>query len=234
MSGAIAIFLLVLVLGVAFAVYQWQRNQKRIDELVQFCFAKGWNVTPRNDEYCIRWNCPPFFQGRSRQAHNVITGTWGTAARPFVAFDYSYVTDSNSSRGSSSETHKFAICAMRLPTYLPSLCLTPDSAICRLGNVLTGSDIELESEDFNRRFHVECPDPKFASDALPPRSMQALLARTSLHFRINGRDVLCWETGVTTPAALLERLSTVAAFVDGIPEFVWHDYGSESGAVAEG
>ena len=43
---------------------------------------------------------------------------------------------------------------------------------------LTNSDIELESEDFNRAFTVNCPDRKFASDVLHPRMME-LPARTT-------------------------------------------------------
>ena len=231
-GGFFVLFFLFAAIVIAVAIYQWRRNQQRIQALQQFCLGKGWQFVPIDDEYAARWNCPPFFQGRNRHARDVVSGTFGAgaAARPFVAFDYSYVTDSNNGRSSSSQTHRFAICAIRLPCYLPRLCLTPENVLTRIGNVVAGDDIELESEDFNRQFRVQCPDAKFASDALPPRTMQLLLARTPLHFRIEGCDVLCWEPGATTPAALLERLSTVTAFVDGIPEFVWHDYGPDRGA----
>jgi hypothetical protein len=232
-GGFIALFLLVAAVAITIAIYQWRRNQQRIEQLRQFSLGKGWQFVPSDDEYAVRWNCPPFFQGRSRHARDVITGTLGqgAAVRPFAAFDYSYVTDSSNGKTSSSQTHRFAICALQLPTYLPVLCITPENALTRLGNVLTGDDIELESEDFNRRFKVQCPDAKFACDVLPPRTMQALLARTPLHFRIEGSDLLCWEPGVTTPAALLERLSALTTFVDGIPAFVWKDYGSAEGVV---
>jgi hypothetical protein len=232
--GFFALVVLFAVIVIAAAAYQFWRNQKRIQQLQQFCLGKGWQFVPADDEYAVRWNCPPFFQGRNRRARDVISGAIGTGAltRSFVAFDYSYVTDSNNGKSSSSTTHRFAICAVRLPAYLPRLTITPETTLSRLGNAVVREDIDLESEAFNRRFHVQCPDPKFASDALPPRTMQALLARSPLHFRIEGCDALCWEPGVTTPIALLERLSTLSAFVDGIPEFVWHDYGPDEGADA--
>jgi hypothetical protein len=231
-GGVVALFVAFAVLVIAIGVFQYVRNQKRVQQLQQFCLAKGWQFAASDSQYAVRWNCPPFFQGRNRRARDVVTGTMGPGAtsRPFVAFDYSYVTDSNSGRGRSSTTHRFAICAIQLPAYLPALQITPENVLSRLGNVVAGTDIELESEDFNRRFVVQCPDAKFASDALPPRTMQALLARTSLHFRVEGTDLLCWETGVTTPVTLLERLSTLTTFVDGIPAFVWHDYGPDTGA----
>jgi hypothetical protein len=225
------IVLLLVVLAAALVAYQWWRNQQRIAQLREFCLAKGWQFVPLDDEYAIRWTGPPFFQGRSRHARDVINGSVGQGAanRPFVAFDYTYVTDNNG-RAGSRQTHRFAVCAVRLPAYLPQLSVTPANALTRLGDTVTGEDIELESEDFNRRFRVRSPDPKFASDVLPPRTMQALLARSSLHFRIEGCDVLCWEPGVTTPVVLLERLSVLSAFVAGIPSFVWHDYGPDLGA----
>src|SRR4051812_27513540 len=228
-DGFVLLLLLVIAAVAVVFVYQWRANQKRVQQLADFCLAKGWQFIDRDDGLATRWDCPPFFQGRNRQARDVVTGTVGRPLRPFVAFDYSYVTDSNNGKTTTSETHRFAICALRLPTYLPSMCVTPENPLTRLGNVVTGDDIELESEDFNRRFRVQCPEPKFASDALPPRTMQTLLARKSLHFRIQGCDVVCWESGVTTPVALLERLSTLTAFVDGIPSFVWHDYGPDKG-----
>jgi hypothetical protein len=232
MSFFVVVFLIIAA-TLAIAVYQWQRNQQRIDQLQQFCLAKGWQYAVSDDAYAVRWNCPPFFQGRNRRARDVITGVvgQGESARQFVAFDYSYVTDNNAGRNTSTETHRYAICAIELPTYMPGLCLTPQTAVGRLGDVLTGKDIELESEDFNRRFSVQCLDAKFASDVLPPRTMEALLAHRPLHFRIAGRDVMCWETGVTTPITLLERLAILQSFVDGIPAFVWHDYEPDRGAV---
>src|SRR3954468_13947968 len=181
-AGFFALVFLVVVGAIAIAIYQWRRNQQRIEQLRQFCLGKGWQFVPSDDEYTARWNCPPFFEGRSRHARDVVTGTLGqgSSARPFVAFDYSYVTDRNNGKSSTSQTHRFAICAVQLPTYLPALCITPENVLTRLGDVITGDDIELESEDFNRRFRVQCPDAKFACDVLSPRTMQLLLARTPL------------------------------------------------------
>jgi Protein of unknown function (DUF3137) len=234
-------FLVVSVAAVVAAtvgVYRWWRDQKRATELRQFCLSTGWRYVVRDDSWAVRWTATPFFEGRQRQARNVISGTLGQtpASYPFVAFDYSYVTDHGDGQGHRvSTTHRFVICAVLLPTYLPALQVTPETMLTRVGAGLGGDDIELESEDFNRRFRVQCPDPKFASDVLTPRTMQALLARPAVHFRFEGKDVLCWENGTLSPAGLLERTSTLAAVSAGIPSFVWHDYGVEPspGGVAQ-
>ena len=226
-SGAfILVLLLVVALVAVVAALRWRANQERVQKLARFCLAKGWGFIARDDELTTRWRCPPFLEGRDRQARDVVTGTVGHPARRFVAFDYSYVTDNSDGRGHRSSTkHRYAICALTASAYFPRLEVTPATVLTRIGNALTGDDIELESEAFNRRFRVRCPDPRFASDVLTPRTMQALLSRTPLHLRFEGTELLCWEAGVSTPVALLERLSTLERFVVGIPEFVWHDYG---------
>jgi hypothetical protein len=91
--------------------------------------------------------------------------------------------------------------------------------------VLGLSDVELESEDFNRRFRVHASDPKFASDVLTPRTMQALLAQDCVSWRIRGTDILGWYGGKMEPAGVQAAVATLQTVVDGIPSFVWHDHG---------
>jgi hypothetical protein len=234
--GDVAPFLLyvlgAIVLG-GFGIYRWWSNQKRVEALGRFCLAKGWQFSDSDYSLTARWTGEPFFHGSERKATAVVRGTVQrpAGAWPFVAFDYTYVTESSNGKGGRTKTtHRYAVCAVTLPTWLPALTLAPENVLTRLGNVVAGDDVELESEDFNRQYRVHAPDRKFASDVLPPRTMHMLLARPTLHFRIDGRDVLCWETGGTTPTTLLPRLATLADFVAGIPDFVWHDYGSADSA----
>ena len=225
----VLLFVLFGLGSLAFGVYRYLRNAKRIEALAQFCLSKGWEFSHQDYSLVARWDGEPFFQGRARKARNVVRGTLTRpqGGWPFVAFDYTYVTDSTDSQGRRhSKTHRFAICAAELPTWLPGLRVTPENVLTRIGNVVAGDDIELESEDFNRRFRVQSPDRKFACDVLPPRTMQMLLHRPPLAFRIQGKDLLCWEPGDTTAVELLPRLATLADFAAGIPDFVWHDYGS--------
>jgi hypothetical protein len=232
--GVVALIVLGGIALVSFIAYAVYRNHKRLQELKQFCLGKGWQFVDRDSSYVNRWKGYPFEQGRNRRANAVITGSYGTGGteRAFVAFDYSFVTDdhsSSSSSTSSSTTHNFAVCALQLPAQFPRLQVTPENVLTRIGNAITGNDIELESEEFNRRFKVTCPIVKFACDVLPPRTMETMLARKSLSFRIEGNDLICWESGQNTVMKLLERLSGLTTFVDGIPAFVWKDYGPDLG-----
>lgn len=224
----VLLFLLGALLVAALGLFTWWMDQKRAAALREFCRSTGWSYAASDSSLPARWTCHPFFEGRQRRARNIIRGSVGVAPNihEFVAFDYSYVTEHSDGDGHNVKTtHRYQIYAIPLPAYFPALQVTPENMLTRVGAGLGGQDIDLESEDFNRRFRVQCPDPKFACDVLTPRTMHALLLQPPLHFRFEGKDLLCWESGVLKTTSLLERTSTLAAVVAGIPSFVWRDYG---------
>jgi Protein of unknown function (DUF3137) len=218
----------LLVVGVPAAIYlayrSWQQEQKRRELLMQWATSSGFSYAVEDDTWCDRWQGTPFGEGDHRRARNVVSGVTGT--RPFTVFDYSYQTHSCDGRGNrSTQTHHYVVAGVQLPTYLPRLQVTPENVFTRIGNALGLDDIELESEDFNRRFRVHAADRKFASDVLSPRTMQALLARPELSWRIDGTDIVGWGDGRISPTEVLALTSTLNVVVDGIPSFVWHDHG---------
>jgi hypothetical protein len=213
---------LVLLAAGGLAAAGWYRAKRRRELLQGFARSNGWSFTARDDTWARRFDGRPFGTGDHRRAANVMQGQF--RGRPVAAFDYSYQTHtSDGNGGSSTTTHRYAVCAVSLPAAVPRLELLPESLFGRVGTALGMQDIELESEEFNRRYRVRSDAPRFASDALPPRTLEALLARPALHLRLQGADALCWETGQHGPADLLARLDALCALLDGIPPFVWSD-----------
>jgi len=208
---------------VGFAAYQsWRKDQRRRQALQTWAGKNGYAYTAEDDRWCERWNGNPFGEGDHRRAKNVITGS---AKLPFSAFDYSYQTHSSDGRGGrTTTTHRYAVTALEFSGLLPTLQVTPESVFTRIGHSLGLDDIDLESEDFNRRFRVHANDRKFASDVLTPRTMQALLTRPMLSWRITGTDILSWAEGSMTAVGVTAALSTLQLVVDGIPSFVWKDH----------
>jgi hypothetical protein len=220
--GVVGLVVVGLLVVGGLAYWSWLKAKKRRELFAAFAASQGWTWTGRDDSWVNRFDGTPFDQGDHKKALNVLQGQHG--GRAMVAFDYSYETHSADSKGNrQTTTHRFAFCSLSLPAHLPSLELVPESMLGRLGTVLGMQDIELESEDFNRRYRVRCADQKFAYDVLPPRTMEALMRRTALHLRLAGTDALCWESGSHSPSELLARLDAIATLVDGIPEFVWND-----------
>jgi hypothetical protein len=219
-------FPLLLLAFVAFAGlafwWSWSQAKKRRELFRSFAAGQGWRWIERDDSWTDRFQGTPFQEGDHREVINVLDGTF--RGRPMIAFDYSYQTHSTDSKGNrTTTTHRFAICSLAMPAALPSFELVPEGFLGRVGTMLGMQDIELESEDFNRRFRVRCDDAKLAYDVLPPRTMEALLARPALHVRLYGADALCWESGAHSPSELLARLDTLSALLDGVPSYVWND-----------
>jgi len=210
---------------VAVAVIAHKKNQARIRELHGLAMSKGWQYLA-GDPFNLpgRWPGHPFGKGYGRRASNVVTGTVGLY--PMVAFDYVYKEDSTDSKGNrTTHTYNFAVCALAMPCALPELQLAPEGVFSRIGQALGMQDIELESEDFNRRYRVRCPDRKLATDILTPRTMETLLRVDGFCVRFAGADAVCAVSGRLHAADLLNRTAAIAALVDGIPTFVWKDYG---------
>jgi hypothetical protein len=213
---AIAVFITVGVLA-------WRADKRRREMLMQWASNSGFQYVARDDSWCSRWGHTPFGEGSDRRARNVVTGEYG--GRPFVAFDYSYEVQSGTGSGTTNTTtYHYAVCALQLPAPLPQLQVTRENVLTRFGDAIgIAEDIQLESDDFNRKFRVKADDRKFAYDVLTPRTMQALLSRPPLDWRLAGTDALAWSEGEVTPSLAMEHLQTLRAVVDGIPQFVWND-----------
>ncbi|MBV9096974.1 MAG: hypothetical protein JO079_02850 [Frankiaceae bacterium] len=232
MGVLLFVLIAAAVLG-TLAYFNYKREQARRNALFQWATANKWQFAVTDNAWAMRWNGSPFGEGDTRRARNVIRGTWKSS--PFVSFDYSYETHTSDGRGgSSTQVHRYTVASLALPADLPRLQVTPESVFSRLGHALGMADIDLASEDFNRAFRVNCPDPKFASDALPPRTMELLLSRTHFCWRIEVTDLICWWSGEQTAVAVTEALSTMSDVVAGIPSFVWHDHGYDAGSAPIG
>lgn len=215
----------VIALFVALAVVAYKRNQARLQAIHSLCLSKNWQFRAA-DPFNLpdRWPGTPFDTGYDRRAKNVVTGE--VNGRPMIAFDYSYKTESRDSEGrTSTTTHPYAIYALGMPCALPELELAPEGVFGRLGTALGMQDIELESEDFNRKYRVRCPDAKLATDVLTPRTMELLLHVPKMRLRFAGGDVVCFEGGCINAAEILNRTTVMANILDGVPAFVWKDYG---------
>ena len=221
--GVVSVFGLV----VAVAVYTYRQEQKRIAEIAGFAASQGWQFS-KLDPFGLtdRWDGTPFGKGYARTVKNVVSGTY--EGMPLVAFDYSYKESSGSGSNRNTTTYRFVVVALGMPCALPEVSLTPEGLFSRLGNVLGFQDIELESEDFNRRYRVRCENPKLAMDVLTPRTMEFLLANDVLAFRLVGPDAVSYDNARLSPYAIMSAAHLLAGVIHGVPAFVWDDHRSRA------
>jgi len=226
---AVVFFLPVVGVVFAVAILAFKAEQKRRAELLNFALSKGWMFSPGDPlGLTNRWDGTPFGRGHARQVSNVVRGK--ERGRDLVSFDYRYTesdTDSNGRR--SSRTYRYHVTAVHLPAFLPTIEVSAENVLTRMGGALGMQDIELESEDFNRRYRVRSDNTKFACDVLTPRTMEYLLRGPATAWRTEGTDVLCWDTGRSSPLDILRHVAMLTGIVDGIPAFVWKDHGHDPG-----
>lgn len=200
-------------------------ERKRRERLMQYALHRGWAYAGEDPVLADAFRGTPFGKGDRRRARNVLTGE--ESGRPFTAFDYSYETHSTDSKGNrTTSTHRYGVVVVPLPGALGTVEVTPEGMFSRAaGAVGLVSDIDLESEEFNRRFRVRASDRKLASDVLPPRTMHFLVSVRPEAWRVQDRHILSWHDGRLDPAEVVRTCAVLSRVVDGIPSFVWKDAG---------
>jgi hypothetical protein len=212
--------------AIALVVGGFVLERKRRERLMQYAVMRGWTYVGEDPSLVDRWPGEPFGRGDHRRARNVLTGT--EAGRPFTAFDYSFQTHSTDSKGNrSTTTHHWNVVAVPMPGWLGTVQVVPGSVLDRVaGAVGLLQDIDLESEDFNRRFRVSASSPKLASDILTPRTMQYLLSVDAEAWRTCGSHILGYSQGRLDPAEVVRTCAVLDRILDGVPGFVWKDAGA--------
>lgn len=226
-----SLVILVAAAGVALvgliAYLSWLSAKKRREALQQLAAQRGWSYTERDDRWCHRFDGSPFGQGHNRQARNVLEGHHD--GRPFVGFDYVYhttetSTDSEGRTQRREVSHPYSVLGLHIGGSVPSLQVTPEGFFGRMVGKLMNSDIELESEEFNRAFTVSSQERKFAFDVLHPRLMEFLLTQRDVAWRTTGTDILTIESGRHDLADIDRRLRVIDHILDTLPDFVREQY----------
>ena len=228
MNGGFIIVIIAagIALMVLLAVLSWLSAKRRREAFQAYAAQKGWSLTERDDSWVERFSGPPFETGHNKQARNILQGSYD--GRPFVAMDYVFHTtetrtDGEGRTSTHEVSHTYGVCALDTGVAFPGLSVTPEGFFGRMVGRLSGRDIELESEDFNRAFTVHCEDRKFASDVLHPRLMETLLRTPEAAFRFNGTWLLTATSGQQDISEIEPRLGMLDGVLDQIPDFVWQD-----------
>ncbi len=114
-----------------------------------------------------------------------------------------------------TDHHAEPVCGFILPFDLPATSVN--------GHRL-GEKVAFESEDFNRSFTVRAVNPRFASDAIHPRTMEWLLATRPRGWTVTG-PVVVFEVEDHDLLLVDACEATLRGWLGRIPRFVWADLG---------
>ncbi|MGC9530546.1 MAG: hypothetical protein ACP5G2_08090 [Candidatus Bipolaricaulaceae bacterium] len=210
------IYLLVgLAVAGLLAVAAW-RNARRRKELRSWAARRGLTFSPGRqadfDKSYPAFGC--LRRGYSRRAYNIAEGDWN--GRRLTAFDYRYVTGS----GKNRQTHRFSAVILRGEVPLKPLRIRPENALDRLTEFLGLDDIDFESAQFSRQFHVRSPDKRWAYDVLHQRTMEFLLSVPPFSIQMNDRQVIVWRDRRFDVRMFEAAIAVAEGILDRLPEYV--------------
>ena len=221
MDGSAFVWLFV-VFGVVAAALGYLAKQRRLERqrtLRGLALAEGLDFATDDPFDTLGQPFSLLQEGDGRGVENVLWGFWhGLEIR---AFDFWYYRDSTDAEGRSSRSYSRFSCLIALvEASCPQLRIAPENVLTRLASALSFDDIGFESEEFNRAFHVQGRDRRFATALVDARMMEWMVREAQGYsFEVTGDRLLCWIRQVE-PEAVPDLLATATTFHDRIPAVV--------------
>lgn len=224
MEGPWLLFLAFIVIAVIVAVAGHLAAQKRRRELALFAAQNALQFTPDVEwgfvEQFEALGLTPFGQGRSRRASNLVHGRKGELE--WQLFDYRYVTGS----GKNKTTHRYGVAAARVPLGFPRTVLRPEGFFDKVASLAGFDDINFESEEFSRRYHVTGANRRFAYDLVHPQMMEYLMSLPAMHWQLAPGVVMITRSGVYDARELPHLTAAIDGLLSRVPPFVKRELGA--------
>jgi hypothetical protein len=223
----ILIILAFAGLGIAAAIWAHKQAAARREALANLAREIGFQFDPDKDknhdeEYA---HFEIFRRGHSRSAYNTLTGSLkvGRHSLPAKAGDFTYKITTSTGKSTTTRTYYFSYLIMHLPwsNRVPDLLIRPEGMFDKIAGAFGFDDIDFESAEFSRRFHVKSPDKKFAYDVCHPRMMEFLMETKPPAIDIeNSRACMSDGTRRWEPHEFKAMLGWTQAFFEHWPEYV--------------
>ena len=242
MENALLFIIIPLVVAVVAAgvYYSWKKEKQRQIDLEAVATTLGLSfiaaTDSSRDEQFAQFSI--FTKGRSRTAWNTMSGTRSFAAHDdldVVMGDYRYTISSGHGKDRKSKTYRLSYAAVRLPhAATPSVVVRPENFFDKFAGLVGFDDIDFESVEFSKKFHVGSSDKRFAYDLIDPRMMEFLLADAPKLLDIESGWVLVLEgTRRWEPREFEATLQWLGSWFERWPTHVERSL-AEGGYVMEG
>jgi hypothetical protein len=215
----------VLVLFAVGAYYTRQQAKKRIAALHSLAdrlglqFSRGANS--RHDERFAQFAI--FRVGTSRTAYNTLSGTTtvGGQEQSVVMGDFRYTVESGSGKNRRRVTRRFSYVLVGVPHEgVPDVLLRKEHIFDRVTDFFGFDDIDFESVEFSRRFHVASSSKRFAWDLIDPRMMEFLMAEEAPVIDMEDGWICVADKKKWPADRFQEQLGFVGRFLDHWPDHV--------------
>ncbi len=207
------VFVALAVAAIVFGIMQSRRRREQAAKLAarlgfDYYVEDPWGMPSRYEQFGL------FQHGHSKRAGNVLVGE--AEGRAVVAFEYRYTTGS----GKNSTTHHYQAAVIEMPIVAPRLRMRPEGFFDRVASWVGYDDLDFESDEFSRRYHVRSDDRRFAYDILHARLIEQMLSwGQAPSMELSGPIMLVYDK--RGDVLNLKRLIDVAAIViRSFPDYV--------------
>ena len=198
-------------------------NKKRLSALAAYAKENNFTYSLTTDSSWLTlidtrpFNYP---SGHAKKAKESLA--FEVNGKPGVVFDYQYVTGS----GRNRSVYYFKVAFIYTGINGSPISLTVNGSIREI--VQSRKEIKFEDQAFNKKYAVECADPKFAYDTLTPETLKILmesnLKEANLSSLVWDNDYLMYsDKGKWKPEDVTNILEIMKAVVKETPKFLIAD-----------
>lgn len=204
-----------VVVAMVFGVMGWRQEQRRLRLLLHWARSRG---LVRHEGKQRDWHqrypgLQVLQRGHSRKSTLTIEGE--IDGRRVVCLDYVFVTGS----GKNRSTHRWALVIVETGFPVIPLTIRREHVFDKVGEFLGHDDIDFESAEFSRTFHVSAADRKWAYDVIHTRTMEYLLGAPDFTIAFGLNEIAVARTGRLQALHCREALKVARAMIDFIPDY---------------
>jgi len=206
----------LIIVGGAAMYLAWRQDQQRLRRLRLWGKARGlWPQPDAKRGWDKRYpGLRELQRGHSRKSRLTLAGE--VDGRRTVCLDYVFVTGS----GKNRTTHRRAMLIVETGFPVIPLVIRREHAFDRVGEFFGLDDIDFESAEFSRKFHVSSSDRKWAYDVIHTRTMEYLLQAPSFTIAFGMGEIAVYRTGTLQPEFADEALGVARRMIELLPEYV--------------
>lgn len=230
-GGVFLLFFAAAAVMGFFAWLSWKQERERTEAMGVLAQRLKWAFSGQEkdrgfDGRYAQFGC--FQRGHSRYAHNQMRGMIECRGREAEAQagDFHYKITRRNGKTTSTTTYRFSYFLVKLPwgARMPSLALRTEGLMDKLAGAIGFEDIDFESAEFSRRYHVGASERKFAFDVLHPRMIDWMLDAPPPVFEVTRGVLLLVSQGDRwAPGEFQRALGWTEAFFERWPDYLVKD-----------
>lgn len=162
----------------------------------------------------------PFSIGKDRRGYNSLRGSIAVDGKPYSIQmgDYRYTTESGTGKDRRETTHRISYLACKLPlSLMVTMKVRPEGFFHKIAGAIGFDDIDFESAEFSKKFHVSGSDKKIIYDLLDPRMIEWYLTSNAPVLQIVADQLVLTQGGTWKAEEFEPKLEWLKAFVSRWP-----------------